>query len=297
MTILSHRQHAPIIAPLFIDSEANRADLIEKFNSALKNHAHVGRDYSKLVLSEVYEATGADWLIVRDFVKANRDRVNLSPFENWFNGNRIFTNLARHLRRELNEFTAFSNLFSEFSITLESLYQLTAAAKTLDRFGLNRSELLKQINFVSNAKTENFQMAIPAMFGFLEILSNYKIPARELDRIDDMVVIIDTLNDDFVLHFNFEFNGFYANLYVENQFNDALAIEIDSSDLAMSGIEFDVDNGDGAPVLHQPVFTTLQALWRAALRGDTVAMFELTREPQPRNMARIAHESGVAHAN
>jgi len=171
MTILSHRQHAPIIAPLFIDSEANRADLIEKFNSALKNHAHVGRDYSKLVLSEVYEATGADWLIVRDFVKSNRDKISLTPFENWFNSNRIFTNLARHLRREINEFVAFSNLFSEFSITLESLYQLTAGAKTLERFGLNRSELLKQINFVANATPETFEMAVPAMFGFLEVLA------------------------------------------------------------------------------------------------------------------------------
>jgi len=297
MIMLPQRTHAPILAPLFIDSEANRADLIGKFNAALKNHAHAGSDMSKRVLSEVYAATGADWLVLRDFIKLNRDKVNLSPFENWFNTNRIFTNLARHLRRELNEFAAFSNLFSEFSITIESLYQLTAAAKTLDRFGLNRGDLLKQINFVANATTENFEMAIPAMFGFLEILSNYRISARELDRIDGALVILDTLNDDFVQYFGFEFNDFYANLYVENQLNDSLAVEIDSTHLAMSGIAFDVDDGDdGSAVLQQPVFATLQSLWCAALRCDAPAMFELTRERTTR-----AHERnsliGVAHAN
>jgi hypothetical protein len=296
MSIVTQRQYAPIIAPIFIDNEANRIDLVEKFNSALKNHAHTGRDMSKRVLSEVYQSTGADWLVLRDFIKLNRDKVNLSPFENWFNTNRIFTNLARHLRRELNEFTAFSNLFSEFSITLESLYQLTAGAKTLDRFGLNRSDLLKQINFVSNATTENFEMAIPAMFGFLEILSNYKISARELDRIDDTLVILDTLNDDFVQHFGFEFNDFYANLYIENQLNDALAVEIDSTHLAMSGIAFDVDDGDGSAVLQQPVFATLQSLWCAALRCDAPAMFELTRERTTRSHERNSL-IGVAHAN
>lgn len=290
MAIVTQRAHAPIIAPLFIDTEVNRADLIEKINAALKKHAGTGRDMSKRVLSEIYCNTGADWLIVRDLVKSNRDKLNLSHFENWFNSNRIFTNLARHLRREINEFVAFSNLFSEFSITLESLYQLTAASKTLDRFGLNRTELLKQINFVANATTETFEMAVPAMFGFLEVLAQYRITARELDRIDTLVVV-DTINSEFVQHFGFDFNEFYANIYLENSYNDSLSVEIDGSDLRMCGIEFEVA-WDGENTLQQPVFSVLQQLWRAALRSDTLSMFELTKKA--RNTLIF---DGVAYAN
>lgn len=290
MSILTQRAHAPIIAPLFIDTEVNRADLIEKINAALKKHAGAERDMSKLVLSEVYQATGADWLILRDLVKAHSDKLNLPLFQNWFNSNRIFTNLARHLRREINEFVAFSNLFSEFSITLESLYQLTAASKTLDRFGLNRTELLKQINFVANATPETFEMAVPAMFGFLEVLAQYRITAREIDRIDTLVVL-DTINGEFVQHFGFDFNEFYADIYLENSYNDGLTVEFDSSDLRMSGIEFEVA-WDGENTLQQPVFSVLQQLWRAALRSDTLSMFELTKKA--RNALIIG---GVAYAN
>ena len=226
---------------------------------------------------------------MRDFVKSNRDKISLTPFENWFNSNRIFTNLARHLRREINEFVAFSNLFSEFSITLLSLYQLTAASKTLDRFGLNRTELLKQINFVANATPETFEMAVPAMFGFLEVLAQYHITAREIDRIDTLVVL-DTINGEFVQHFGFDFNEFYADIYLENSYNDGLTVEFDSSDLRMSGIEFDVA-WDGENTLQQPVFSVLQQLWRAALRSDTLGMFELTKK------SRNTLSSGVTYAN
>jgi len=102
--------------------------------------------------------------------------------------------------------------------------------------------------------------------------------------------VLDTINGEFVQHFSFDFNEFYADIYLENSYNDGLTVEFDSSDLRMSGIEFDVA-WDGENTLQQPVFSVLQQLWRAALRSDTLGMFELTKK------SRNTLISGVTYAN
>jgi hypothetical protein len=280
MAIVTQRAHAPIIKPTFIDNEANREILQAKISDALKN-AQTGGRVSSSFFAQIFAEIGADWLVTRDFLKQHAKAVSFFH-DNWLDKNRIFTALARHLRREMSEFAAFAKVFAEFSITLESLYSITAASKTLDRFGLNRAELLEKIRFTSSATPAHVALILPTIFGFVESLSFYGISPREIDCVDDEMIIIDTDADFWRDCYHFDFDDFYLKLALQNDYNEGLSVEIESSLFHFTGVEF-VQSDDGSSL---QIFQKLQDLLKFAMRGNSLAMLEVLRSA----------ERGIAHA-
>jgi len=256
----------PIAAPTFSDSSENRLHLIAVAELAISTQP-TRSDF----FSQVHSKTGADWLVIRNIIKGlplqtveKSKYLKLLRDSSWFDENRLLAELARQIRSCWHDFAVFANLFDEFRITLQSLQTLITTSKKLRNHDLHRETLLEEIALVINANELTLIKALPVFFGYAFAGSQFYWSNRHLSKIDDNQSLVDTTDQFWSEFYGFNFDDFNCQITVENDDN-AVLIEIHSTIVSISGLEFDVTENTSK----NSVAAYLRAVLRAAIRGDS----------------------------
>lgn len=291
MSIISQ---AIIAAPTFADTTENRLHLIAVAELAISTQP-TRSDF----FSQVHAKTGADWLVIRNIIKglstetvAKSKYLKLLRDSSWFDENRLLAELARQIRSCWHDFEVFANLFSEFRITLQSLQSLITSSRKLRNHDLHRETLLEEISLVSNANESTLIKALPVFFGYAFAGSQFYWADRHLSKIDDNQCLVDTTDQFWSEFYGFNFDEFDCQITVENDDN-AVLIEIHSTIVAISGLEFEVT--EDANKNSVPAY--LRAILRAAIRGDSARchrIFSSSTGYAPRPSTRQIQAIGVA---
>ncbi len=285
---------AQIAAPTFADTTENRLHLIAVAELAISTQANRS-DFFR----EVHTKTGADWLVIRNLIKglstetvAKSKYLKLLRDSSWFDENRLLAELARQVRSCWHDFEVFANLFSEFRITLQSLATVVTSSRKLRNHDLHRETLLEEIALVLNANESTLIKALPVFFGYSFAGSQFYWSGRNLSKIDDNQCLIDTADQYWSEFYGFNFDDFNCQITVENDDN-AVLIEIHSTIVAISGLEFEVT--EDANKNSVPAY--LRAILRAAIRGDSARchrIFSSSTGYAPRQTTRQTQAIGVA---
>lgn len=255
-----------IAAPTFSDSTESRSHLITVAELAISTHP-TRSDF----FSEVFNKTGADWLVIRNIIKSlptetvsKSKHLNTLRGSSWFDENRLLAELARNIRTCWHDFEVFANMFSEFRITLQSLQYLISTSKKLRNHDLHRETILEEIALVFNANESTLIKAMPLFFGYAFAGSQFYFSDRGLSKIDDNQCLVDTADQFWSEFYGFSFDNFNCSITVEND-DSAVLLEITSTIVSISGLEFDVSENITKSSL--PAF--LRAILRASIRGDS----------------------------
>jgi len=284
----------PIIAaPTFADTTENRLHLIAVAELAISTQP-TRSDF----FSQVHSKTGADWLVIRNIIKGlplqtveKSKYLKLLRDSSWFDENRLLAELSRQIRSCWHDFEVFANVFSEFRITLQSLQTLIMASKKLRNHDLHRETILEEIALVINADESTLIKALPLFFGYAFAGGQFYWSNRHMAKIDENQCLIDTDDQFWSEFYGFNFDDFNCQITVENDDN-AVLIEIHSTIVSISGLEFDVTENASK----NSVAAYLRAVLRAAIRGDSARchrIFSSSTGYAPRPSTRQNQAIGV----
>lgn len=246
---------------------------IQQVIDSIESNTPNGDNWASKILVAIYDATGIDSQQLEPLLLSSLNS-QIRVGHGFFEKRRVLIELARAFRREPNDFAAFSAIFHLYGISIFSIGQIVKNYPKLERFGLNRAELLEKIDFVQQAKMENFAVAIPLIIGFTHQLTSFAISCKDLDYL----VKTELLNTGapYLERFGLSFNEFNASVFIENEWGYSAAIEISCSNGGSIVIDFDCVEYEKADYqLARPVTHVLRDLVNLALRADARAMVRL----------------------
>lgn len=257
-------QSAPIYAPTFKHSAENRAHLIAVIEEAQKSPLT-----RKEFFAEIHGKTGADWLIIRNLIKGlPTETFEKSPpllkirNSSFFDENRLLSDLARQLKNGWHDFAVFAGIFDEYRITLQSLQTLIASSKKLRNHNLHAESLLEKIAFVSMSNASTIAKAIPLIFAYAFTGDKFYFGSRGLAKIYQETLL--NTDDDFWGDcYGFEFSEFNCLISIENDGDELVQFEMDSSTLSITGIEYEIKSD-----LKTNLPAYFRAIMNAAFRTD-----------------------------
>lgn len=263
MSILPHC--APISAPRFDNSAENRDHLISIIEQAQKSQLA-----RKEFFAEIHAKTGADWLVIRNLIKSlPTETFEKSPpllklrNSSFFDENRLLSDLARQLKNGWHDFAVFAGIFDEYRITLQSLGTLIAASKKLKNHNLHADSLLEKISFISAANELTVVKAIPLIFAYGFTGEKFYFGSRGLSKIYQETLL--NTDDDFWRDcYGFEFGEFNCLISIENDGDEFVQFEMDSSTLSITGIEYEIKSD-----LKTNLPAYFRAIMNAAFRADS----------------------------
>lgn len=265
--------HRSILGGAINYSTLNLAEIQQAIDFIESNTPH-GDNWASQILVAIYDQTGIDSQQIKPILPHLNCKIR--PAHGFLDERRVLIELARAFRREPNDFAAFSAIFHLYGISIYSIAEIVKNYPKLERFGLNRAEVLEKIDFVRTASQENFVVAIPLFIGFAEQLSDFPISCKDLDYLEK----IEFLNTGapYLDRFGLNFSSFDASVSLGNEWGYGAVIEIYCSNGGSIAIAFDChEHSRATHKLARPFLQVVSELINLALRGDARGMARLIK--------------------